>query len=38
MISELLERLDLNDVTIVQNDHATVLVLASEGPLGSRGW
>jgi pimeloyl-ACP methyl ester carboxylesterase len=32
MISELLERLDLHDVTIVQNDHAAALVLASEDP------
>jgi pimeloyl-ACP methyl ester carboxylesterase len=32
MISELLERLDLRDVTLVQNDHAAALVLAGENP------
>jgi len=31
MIAELLERLDLRDVTLVQNDHAAALVLAGEG-------
>ena len=28
MVRELLERLDLDDVTLVQNDHAAALVLA----------
>jgi pimeloyl-ACP methyl ester carboxylesterase len=32
MVSELLERLDLRDVTLVQNDHAAALVLAGENP------
>jgi pimeloyl-ACP methyl ester carboxylesterase len=32
MIAELLERLDLDDVTLVQNDHAAALVLAGENP------
>jgi len=31
MIAELLERLDLREVTLVQNDHAAALVLAGEG-------
>lgn len=31
MVAELLERLDLRDVTLVQNDHAAALVLAGEG-------
>src|SRR5215475_5330449 len=30
MVAELLERLDLRDVTLVQNDHAAALVLAGE--------
>ena len=33
MVSELLERLDLRDVTLVQNDHAAALVLGGEDPL-----
>jgi pimeloyl-ACP methyl ester carboxylesterase len=32
MLSELLERLDLHEVTLVQNDHAAALVLAGEHP------
>jgi pimeloyl-ACP methyl ester carboxylesterase len=32
MVAELLERLDLRDVTLVQNDHAAALVLAGERP------
>jgi pimeloyl-ACP methyl ester carboxylesterase len=32
MVRELLERLDLRDVTLVQNDHAAALVLAGENP------
>ena len=32
MVEELLERLDLRDVTLVQNDHAAALVLAGENP------
>ncbi len=32
MIAELLERLDLSDATLVQNDHAAALVLAGEEP------
>lgn len=32
IVAELLERLDLRDVTLVQNDHAAALVLASERP------
>ena len=32
MVSELLERLDLRDVTLVQNDHAAALVLGGEDP------
>jgi pimeloyl-ACP methyl ester carboxylesterase len=32
MVAELLERLDLNEVTLVQNDHAAALVLAGENP------
>jgi pimeloyl-ACP methyl ester carboxylesterase len=32
MVAELLERLDLRDVTLVQNDHAAALVLAGEHP------
>jgi pimeloyl-ACP methyl ester carboxylesterase len=32
MVAELLERLDLGDVTLVQNDHAAALVLAGEDP------
>jgi pimeloyl-ACP methyl ester carboxylesterase len=32
MVAELLERLDLHDVTLVQNDHAAALVLAGEKP------
>jgi pimeloyl-ACP methyl ester carboxylesterase len=32
MVAELLERLDLGDVTLVQNDHAAALVLAGERP------
>jgi len=32
MVAELLERLDLSDVTLVQNDHAAGLVLAGERP------
>ncbi len=31
MVAELLERLDLREVTLVQNDHAAALVLAGEG-------
>jgi pimeloyl-ACP methyl ester carboxylesterase len=31
MVAELLQRLDLHDVTLVQNDHAAALVLAGEG-------
>src|SRR5205823_10391901 len=30
MVAELLERLDLRDVTLVQNDHAAALALAGE--------
>jgi len=32
MVGELLERLDLREVTLVQNDHAAALVLAGENP------
>lgn len=32
MVAELLERLDLRDVTLVQNDHAAGLVLAGKRP------
>src|SRR6266581_386715 len=32
IVAELLERLDLRDVTLVQNDHAAALVLAGENP------
>jgi pimeloyl-ACP methyl ester carboxylesterase len=32
MVAELLDRLDLDDVTLVQNDHAAALVLAGENP------
>jgi pimeloyl-ACP methyl ester carboxylesterase len=32
MVGELLERLDLSDVTLVQNDHAAALVLAGQSP------
>jgi pimeloyl-ACP methyl ester carboxylesterase len=32
MVRELLERLDLDDVTLVQNDHAAAIVLAAENP------
>ena len=32
MVAEFLERLDLRDVTLVQNDHAAALVLAGENP------
>ncbi len=32
MVAELLERLDLSDVTLVQNDHAAALVLAGQNP------
>lgn len=32
MVAELLERLDLEDVTLVQNDHAAALALAGENP------
>ena len=32
MVAELLERLALSDVTLVQNDHAAALVLAGENP------
>jgi pimeloyl-ACP methyl ester carboxylesterase len=32
MVAELLERLDLSDVTLVQNDHGAALVLAGERP------
>jgi pimeloyl-ACP methyl ester carboxylesterase len=32
MVAELLERLDLREVTLVQNDHAAALVLAGESP------
>ncbi len=32
MVAELLERLELQDVTLVQNDHAAALVLAGEDP------
>jgi pimeloyl-ACP methyl ester carboxylesterase len=32
MVAELLERLDLRDATLVQNDHAAALVLAGEHP------
>lgn len=31
MVAELLQRLDLHEVTLVQNDHAAALVLAGEG-------
>jgi pimeloyl-ACP methyl ester carboxylesterase len=31
MVAELLQRLDLDEVTLVQNDHAAALVLAGEG-------
>jgi pimeloyl-ACP methyl ester carboxylesterase len=32
MVAELLELLDLDDVTLVQNDHAAAIVLAGEAP------
>ena len=32
MVGEILERLDLRDVTLVQNDHAAALVLAGDRP------
>ena len=32
MVAELLERLDLHEVTLVQNDHAAALALAAEEP------
>jgi pimeloyl-ACP methyl ester carboxylesterase len=32
MVGELLERLDLQEVTLVQNDHAAALALAGENP------
>ncbi len=32
IVAELLERLDLQNVTLVQNDHAAALVLAGENP------
>ncbi len=32
MVAELLARLELDDVTLVQNDHAAALVLAGENP------
>jgi pimeloyl-ACP methyl ester carboxylesterase len=32
MVRELLERLELEDVTLVQNDHAAAIVLAGENP------
>jgi pimeloyl-ACP methyl ester carboxylesterase len=32
MVAELLERLELTDVTLVQNDHAAALVLAGQDP------
>jgi pimeloyl-ACP methyl ester carboxylesterase len=32
IVAELLERLELSDVTLVQNDHAAALVLAGENP------
>jgi pimeloyl-ACP methyl ester carboxylesterase len=32
MVAELIERLDLREVTLVQNDHAAALALASSGP------
>jgi pimeloyl-ACP methyl ester carboxylesterase len=32
MVAELLKRLDLHDVTLVQNDHAAALALAGESP------
>jgi len=32
MVAELLERLQLDEVTLVQNDHAAALVLAGENP------
>ncbi len=32
MVAELLERLDLRDVTLVQNDHAAALALAGDNP------
>jgi len=32
MVAEVLERLDLRDVTIVQNDHAAALALAGDAP------
>jgi pimeloyl-ACP methyl ester carboxylesterase len=32
MVAELLERLELQEVTLVQNDHAAALVLAAENP------
>jgi pimeloyl-ACP methyl ester carboxylesterase len=33
MVAELLERLDLDDVTLVQNDHAAALALAATNPV-----
>jgi hypothetical protein len=38
IVAELLERLDLHEVTLVQNDHAAALVLAVQNPSGSLGW
>ncbi len=32
MVAELLDRLDLHEVTLVQNDHAATIVLAGEAP------
>lgn len=32
MVAEILERLDLSEVTLVQNDHAAALALAGENP------
>jgi pimeloyl-ACP methyl ester carboxylesterase len=32
MVAELLQRLDLHDATLVQNDHAAAIVLAGENP------
>jgi pimeloyl-ACP methyl ester carboxylesterase len=32
MVAELLDRLDLQEVTLVQNDHAAAIVLAGEAP------
>jgi len=38
IVAELLERLDLREVTLVQNDHAAALALAGQHPSGSLGW